>query len=1108
MNNTPISTPTPHATEARRPSLWRRLSTIAVVTSTLISPLLLNSTWAAEAPTSASAFAGLAVRDIGPALTSGRISDFAVHPQGWQQFYVATAAGGLWKTENAGITWTPIFDGEGSYSIGVVELDQNNPNVLWVGTGENNSQRSVAYGDGVYKSVDGGSSWQNVGLKDSEHIGMISIDPRDSDVVYVAAQGPLWSDGGDRGVYKTSDGGKNWERVLHVDDQTGANEVLVHPTQPDLLLASTYQRRRHVWTLINGGPGSGIYRSTDAGANWQRVDAGLPAHDMGKIGLAYAPSAPNVVYAVIETDDEQEGTYRSTDFGASWEKRSSYSAGSPQYYNELIVDPHNPDRIYAMDTFMQVSEDGGKTWNHVGVEHKHVDEHALWIDPANTDHLITGNDGGVYESWDRGANWRHMNNLPIAQFYRATPDNAFPFYNVYGGTQDNSSLGGPSRTTAKHGIGNEDWVITLGGDGFKTQIDPTNPDTVYAQLQYGLLARFDRQSHERVYITPMPAQGETNYKWNWNSAFIISPHQPQRLYFAAEKIFRSDDGGDSWRAYSPDLTRQLDRNQLKVMGRVWGVDSVAKNDSTSFYGSIVSLAESPLQAGLMYAGTDDGLIQVTSDDGQSWQRHDKFGKVPEMSYVSDLAASLHNADVVYASFDNHKQGDFKPYVLRSADRGKSWTSIAGDLPERGTVYSIVEDHVNPDLLFVGTEFGVYFTQNGGKNWAKLSGNMPTIAVRDLEIQRRESDLVIGTFGRGIRILDDYSPLRTPAASLGDSEATLFSVKDPWLYVEDNVWVYGSKGFAGANYYTAPNPEYGAVFSYYLRDGYQSLKDQRHKAEREKAKAGQDTPYPSWDALRAEASEDKPTLIFTISDAQGREVRSITAPASKGFHRVAWNLRGPDPSPIELGGSGFLAPWDSESTGPLVGPGEYTVSMAKRVGGVTTALGSPQRFTVKTLERGQFRPDNAQAHQAEMAAATELVRAAGGAQSSLRELNNRVAHLKAALLPSLGEAAELGQRLDQVSAQLRELGVALNGDRVVAGANEPVPMAISGRIGLFQGAHWDAMAAITENQRRSLAIAREELVPVLNGLAKALEEIQAIEAQLQQAPWTPGRLPTL
>ena len=1054
-------------------------------------------------------FSGLVVRDIGPAVTSGRISDFAMHPDGWQTFYAGVASGGVWKTTNGGITWTPIFDDQESYAIGVVELDPNDPDIVWVGTGENNAQRSVGYGDGVYKSLDGGRSWKNRGLKDSGHIGAVVIDPRDSDVVYVAAHGPLWSAGGDRGVFKTVDGGENWERILEIDEDTGVNEVVMHPDDPDLLLASSYQRRRHVWTLINGGPGSGIHRSTDGGATWTEISAGLPSEDMGKIGIAFSPARPDTVYAIIESDGPGEGTYRSTDFGVSWEKRSSYVAGSPQYYNELIADPAHPDRVYSMDTFLMVTEDGGASWNRVGSAHKHVDEHALWINPDNPDHIITGNDGGIYDTYDRGANWRHVENLPITQFYRATPDNAEPFYNVYGGTQDNSTLGAPSRTTYNYGIANSDWVVTLGGDGFKTQIDPDNPDIVYSQLQYGMLARFDRSSFERVMVTPMPGAEEDDYKWNWNSAFIISPHDPKRLYFAAENIFRSDDGGNSWRKFSPDLTRQIDRNELEVMGRVWSVDAVAKNDSTSMYGSIISLSESTLQEGLIYAGTDDGLIQVTDDSGETWTRRDSFGKVPDMTYVSDVAASLHDVDIVFATFDNHKRGDYKPYVYKSTNRGRSWSSITGDLPERGSAHTIVQDHVDPELLFVGTEFGVFFTQDGGENWHEVTGGMPTIAVRDLEIQRRENDLVIATFGRGIRILDDYRALRSKAADVAAVEATMFPVRDPWLYTVDNIWGYGAKGFQGETYFTAENPPYGAVFTYHLRDGYKTLRDERLESERALRAEDKDNPYPSWVRLREESREQEPEIVFEIRDAKGSVVRRITGPTSKGLHRVAWDLRGPAPDPIDLDAGGFRAPWDEAPQGVFVAPGEYTARIFKRVRGETVPLADPVSFIVKPLDRGLFRPDSLDAHAETMTAAADLSRAVQGAAGALGELRSRVNHLAVALRDTPAVDPELRNRLDAIDSDLADIDMLLNGDDVKGGANEPRPMSLAARVGMFAWAHWNALAAVTDNQLQSLDIARNQFDRVQSDLVAVREAIEALEDEIAgEAPWTPGRIPQM
>ncbi|MEM7280646.1 MAG: glycosyl hydrolase, partial [Pseudomonadota bacterium] len=683
--------------------------------------------------------AQLPLRTIGPAITSGRISDFAFHPQKKHVFYAAVASGGLWKTENNGTTWKPLFDGEGSYALGVVELAPSDVNTVWVGSGENNSQRSVGFGDGVYKSVDGGVTWKNMGLKDSGHISQIWIHPENADVVLVAAQGPLWNSGGDRGLYKTTDGGSSWTAILTVDENTGVNEFVVDPRNHDRILASTYQRRRHVWTLINGGPESGVHYTTDGGANWMKISAGLPKDNMGRIGLAGVPTDPDRVYAIIEANDEEQGVYHSSDFGLNWKKRSSHMTTSPQYYNELVIDPKNPDRVYSLDTFTHISNDGGKSFSPLGVEHRHVDDHALWINPDDTAHLIIGGDGGIYESHDTGANWRFMGNLPIAQFYRVQPDYVEPFYNVCGGTQDNNSLCAPSRTTLRHGITNADWNLILFGDGYEPQFDPEDPNIVYTQYQYGGLARYDRQTGERLFIVPHPESGQNQPKWNWNTPLIVSPHDSKRIYYAAEALYRSDDRGDNWRVVSPDLTRQLDRNALDVMGRVWSVDTIAKNNSTSIYGAAIALSESTLEEGLIYVGTDDGVMNVTEDDGDTWRRVESFSGVPDMSLIEDVVASLHDSNVAYATIDNHKRGDHKPYVLRSDNRGRSWRLISGDLPERGTAHTIVEDHVDPNLLFVGTEFGVFFTQDRGESWHQLKNNFPTISVRDIEIQRREGD---------------------------------------------------------------------------------------------------------------------------------------------------------------------------------------------------------------------------------------------------------------------------------------------------------------------------------------------------------------------------------
>ena len=1054
-------------------------------------------------------FTNLNLRPIGPAITSGRISDFAFHPDRKHEYFAATASGNLWKTTNNGITWTPVFDNEASYAIGVVTLDPNDPLVVWVGTGENNAQRSVAYGDGVYKSVDGGQSWTNMGLRDSGHISKIWIDPNDSDIVLVAAQGPLWSPGGDRGLYKTNDGGKTWNAILTLDENTGVNEFVVDPRDSDTIVASTYQRRRHVWVLINGGPGSGIHKTTDGGETWKEIETGLPADDhMGRIGLAGAPSNPDMIYAIIEASDDDKGVYRSTDFGTTWTKQSDYMATSPQYYNELVVDPKDPERVYSMDTFTHVSEDGGKTWTRLSLDWRHVDDHALWIDPDLTSHLIIGGDGGIYESYDRGNTWRHVRNLSITQFYRIQPDDDEPFYNVCGGTQDNNSLCAPSRTTVIHGITNSDWTMILSGDGYKPQIDPENPDIIYTQYQYGGLARYDRRTQERVPITPHPASGEKQYKWNWNTPLLISPHDNERIYYAAEKLFQSDDRGNTWRVISPDLTRQLDRNQLEVMGRVWSVDTIAKNDSTSMYGAAIGLSESPLVEGLIYVGTDDGVMSVTEDGGETWRRTESFRGVPDMSLIEDVVASVHDSDVAYAVIDNHKRGDYKPYVLRSDDRGRSWSLISGNLPEWGSAHTIAEDHVDPNLLFVGTEFGLFFTQDGGDAWHQLKGNFPTIAVRDLEIQRRETDLVVGTFGRGIYILDDYSPLRTRIADIAGEKAQLFPVKDAWLYVEGDLWDGREKGSMGAEFFSAPNPPFGVVFTYHLGEALQTQAKVRRAAELEVEQEGEDTPYPPWETLRKEDREEEPSVLLIVKDSAGNTVRQVKGKVEAGLHRTAWDLRWPPTEPVVLEPPEFVPYWQQPPRGPFVVPGQYSVTLAKRQDGQLVELGGPRSFTVKPLMLSPETSDDPESVRAFQRKAGELYRAVRGAVAHAAELNARITHLKAAIrdTPRATEADE--QALREIEARLADIGTALEGDQSVSARNEPIAWSVSQRAGIVYQGLLDTRSPVPGLYEESYAIAAREFETALGDLQIASRDLSALEQRLESmgAPWTPGRKP--
>lgn len=1052
------------------------------------------------AKVSGSTIAALQFRGIGPAFMSGRIIDIAVDPVQRTTWYVAAASGGVWKTTNAGNSWTPIFDRYGSYSIGCVVVDARNHHVVWVGTGENNSQRSVGYGDGVYKSLDGGKSFQRVGLEHSEHIGKILIDPRNSDIVYVAAQGPLWTPGGERGLYKTTDGGKTWKAVLQISENTGVSDIQFDPRDASTIYASSYQRRRRVWTLIDGGPESAIYKTTDAGKTWRKITRGLPSGDLGRIGLAVSPMQPDIVYALVEATKDQSGFFKSTDRGETWQKQSDYASTSPQYYQEIVADPNVFDRVYSMDTYMMITEDGGKTFNPLGERYKHVDNHALVIDPNDSTHLLIGCDGGLYESWDRGRNYQFKPNLPITQYYKIALDTAAPFYRVYGGTQDNATHAGPTRTRTVNGIRNSDWSITVFGDGFQPAVDPKDPNIVYSEWQYGGLIRFDRRTGERIDIKPIDDKNGPPLRWNWDSALAISPHSHTRLYFGAQILFQSDDRGDTWRAISPDLTRNMDRNKLKVMGRVWGVDAVAKNVSTSFYGTIVSVCESPKAAGLIYVGTDDGLVQITEDGGKHWRKVESFPHldVPQQAYISDIEASLHDANVVYVTICNFKNGDFKPYIVKSSDRGRTWTSVAGNLPERGSVYTIAEDHVKPNILFAGTEFGVYCTLDGGLEWTALKNGMPTIAVRDILIQRQMDDLVVGTFGRGFYILDDYSPLRELSDSLVEKDAHIFPIRKGLMYIQTNPLGGGKKAFQGASFFVASNPPFGATITYYLKKSLRTKQSVRESKELALAKKGEDVFYPSWKELKEEDRAEPPAVVLVVRDSRGQVVRRLPGATSSGVHRVTWDYLYPGMSPVQMSGSG---------RGPMAVPGSYTVSLETRVEGKLTQLVPPTPFTVEPLGMSGLSAsdrDRVLAFQMETA---KLQRAVMGAYRVLQDSIEQVQYMRRAIEISPSVDPKLLLEARQLELKLQDLSERFTGDPTRPKRNEPGMPGIVGRVQTVVSGHWNATCGPTNTHRKSYDIAAQEFSEVLGSLRQVVQrEVPALGRKLEAAgaPWTPGR----
>ncbi|HMS69608.1 MAG TPA: glycosyl hydrolase [Saprospiraceae bacterium] len=992
---------------------------------------------------------GLKFRAIGPAVTSGRIADFAVNPKNHSEFYIAVASGGVWKTVNKGTTFTPIFDGQGSYSIGCVALDPQQPNTVWVGTGENNNQRSVAYGDGVYKSEDGGKTWQNMGLKTSEHIANIIIHPSNSNIVYVAAYGPVWSEGGERGVYKTIDGGKTWTLVKSVSKYTGCNNLLMDPSNPDLLYAAFHQRMRKVFTYIGGGPETGVFKSTDGGSTWTACKNGLPSGDLGRIGIAVSAVDPNKVYAVVEAD-ENGGIYRSTNKGASWSKMSSTST-SGNYYQEIECDPHNSDKIYITDTYYKVSYDGGKTVSNLGEINKHIDNHAIWVDPNDPQHLMVGCDGGIYETYDHAGTWEFKSNLSVTQFYKVSTDNEYPFYNVHGGTQDNFSLGGPSRTTSMNGITNADWYVTSAGDGFETQVDPTDPNIIYAQAQYGALSRFDRKNGEFLFIQPIEGKGEPALRWNWDAPLQISSHDHKRLYFGANKVYRTDDQGNNWKVISPDLSRQLDRNTFEVMGKVWSVDAIAKNQSTDIFGQTTTLSESTLDENIIWAGTDDGLIHLTQDGGKTWTKFDNIIGVPAMTYVHQIIASVHNKATAYVCFNHHRYGDFSPYVFKTIDSGKTWQNITTDLPKRGSVYSIAEDHVDPNLLFVGTEFGLFFSHNAGLNWTQLKAGLPTIAVRDIEIQRRENDLVLATFGRGFYILDDYSPLRHINKISTAENGLILPIKDALMFIERKPLGLRDKGHLGSSYFSTPNPEVGSVFTYYLKNELKNRADKRKEVEKMKLEKGEKISYPSPDSMRAEDNDIDPYLLFTITDSNGKVMRQIKQSTKKGLNRMVWDFRMSDYSPVEgrytprpdqLFGSGTL--------GAMVTPGKYGVVMQQYVDGELSTLTPVVNFECKPLNVTSIPNPSPQDNLQFTEQVITLSRKLDHSGTKLSKIQSMLKSIDKAVLdlPALGN--DILKTSYALSKELSELKLKMNGDASMARRQFETAPSINGRVGTILG----------------------------------------------------------
>ncbi len=1061
-----------------------------------------------------SIFTGLKFRSIGPAFMSGRISDVVIDPSNENVWYVAAGSGGVWKTVNAGTTWNPIFDDQPVYSIGCLAVDPNNSNTIWVGTGENVGGRHVGFGDGIYKSEDGGQTWKNMGLKTSEHISKIIIHPSNPDIVFVAAQGPLWSKGGERGFFKTIDGGKTWKKTLGDEEWTGVTDIAIDFSNPNRIYAATWQRHRTVAAYISGGPKSAIHRSEDGGESWTQLKTGLPTSKMGKIGIAVSPQKSDVIYAAIELDRREGAVYKSTNRGNSWVKQSDAVSGAtgPHYYQELYASPHQFDKIYLVDVRMQISENGGKSFKSMNEENKHSDNHAVAFKKTDPNYILVGTDGGLYESLDGEKSWRFFQNLPLTQFYKLALDDSKPFYRIYGGTQDNNTQGGPVRTDNPHGIQNSDWSIVLFGDGHQPATEPGNPDILYAEWQEGGLNRIDLKTGEIVDIQPQPGEGENYERFNWDSPILVSPHDPKRIYFASQRVWKSDNRGDKWAVISKDLTRNQERMELEIMGRKQSIDNAWDLLAMSNYNTITSLAESPKKAGLLYAGTDDGLIQVTEDGGANWRKVEitSLPGVPKSAFVNDIKADLFNENLVYVCLDNHKNGDFKPYLYMSSDKGKTWKSIKGNLPEKTLVWRIVQDHVDKDLFFLATEFGIYFTKNSGTQWAKLSGGLPTISFRDLAIQRRENDLVAASFGRSFYVLDDYSVLRNVTEEQIKSEAALFPVKNALWYIPRPTLSFGEdKGSQGDQHYIAKNPMFGAVFTYYLKDEYKSLKKQRQETEKPLDKANGDISFPGWDKIDFENREPEPKIIFTVKNLNGQVIRRVYAPATKGFNRISWDLRYPPFFSIDYDQlNKSKEDGEEDNSGLLCAPGKYRVEMALLQNGEIRKLSESQEFEVIPLHEPALKGIDLIEKDKFWREFEGVYRDLSAYNISLKNEIKRVDALIVALNQSRAESGEFDKKLYTLRNKILSLEKKTFGNSVKNQVGEKVKPNVYSRVyAIARGISYSTYGP-TSTHIEQMTLCKSEMASLLRELRELKTEVDSISKELIKsgAPYVEGDVP--
>jgi photosystem II stability/assembly factor-like uncharacterized protein len=1009
-------------------------------------------------------FDRLGFRAIGPAAPSGRIDDFAVFEKNPAVFYVGTATGGVWKTTNNGTTFTAVFDSQSVSSIGDVAIAPNDPNVVWVGTGEPNNRQSSSWGDGIYKSTNGGRSWKNVGLKESRQIARIVVDPADHDVVYVAALGDLWRAGGERGIYKTTDGGQSWTRILDAGPDAGGTDLVMDPANNKVLYAATYQRRRASWGFNGGGPQSAIWKTVDAGKNWTRLEKGLPEGDKGRIGLDVYRKNPDIVYARVE-HPKAGGVYRSEDGGASWSKVNGMNP-RPMYFSQIRIDPSDDKRIYVGGTNFHVSDDGGRTFNNNAAEKIHVDFHAIWVDPANPNHVMIGGDGGVGITWDRSKTYVWLPNLPVAQFYHASYDMQTP-YTVCGGLQDNDTWCGPSQVRSRDGIGQDEWFVVQGGDGFVALIDPTDHRVIYAESQEGYMSRVDRTTNERKSVKPEAPLSGKPFRWNWDTPMLISPHNPATIYAGGDRLFRSPDRGHSWKAVSPDLTLGQNRDTISLMG-VKGKDiKIAKNDGVNDFGTLFTIAESKQRAGVLYTGSDDGQVYGSRDGGATWTNlTGKIPGAPKLANVSKVAASGFEEGTVYVTFDGHKVGDYGSYAYASTDFGQSWKSIVGDLPKGQVIRTLTEDLKNPDVLYLGAESGLWFTPDRGKSWMKVGGTFPTVPVYEITLHPRDNDMIVATHGRAIWILDDLSPFQQYAAARTAGNL-LFPVEPA---VQRSVADDRERIFEGNMIWLGQNPPFGARILYHLG-----------------------------------AKADSVALV--VKDAAGATVRTLRGSATKeglaqGVNTVAWDLRlEPIPLPPEEPAPGAppatSPPAENGTPGPLVLPGEYQVSLlvnGKPAGAGTrvTVLGEPDLQIADADRRARYDALK------EIQSLRNQVQQAGVA---LRKTSDQLGQVKAAIKDTAAVPAGIRAALDSTNAELdslkKKIGVGADFSSPDFDFNE-FRKNLGFRFGDVGGNIDASTTPPTEDQLRQLGELRQEVPGVIARVNAFLARLPALYKQLADA----------